>query len=351
MNTPDNMSVPVENDERTYPVEFTARAGEYFRIWIVNLALTIVTLGVYSAWAKVRRKRYFYGHTAIDGDSFEYRANPVAILKGRLIAVGVVAIVWAVNHFAPILALGVMLAAVFVVPWLLVRSFAFNAYNSAFRNIRMHFRGTYGRCLKLLVGYGLLTIITFGLGYFWLKTRMTEFIVRNHYYGTTQFDVPDLKKSFFKVYGNMIGLGILLGLALFALSLGLFAAMPDAGPNSAAATLLTLITYVGYLYIFAYVRAGILNATWNQTTVGTLRFVCTLKAGKLFAIYLVNIVAILVTLGLATPWAVVRTLRYRAENLELVSTGGLDRFVTAESANVSAAGEEVGEMLDFDFGL
>jgi len=44
-----------DSAERRFPVEFTAGAGEYFRIWIVNLALTIVTLGVYSAWAKVRR--------------------------------------------------------------------------------------------------------------------------------------------------------------------------------------------------------------------------------------------------------------------------------------------------------
>jgi len=25
------------------------------------------TLGIYSAWAKVRRLRYFYGHTSVDG--------------------------------------------------------------------------------------------------------------------------------------------------------------------------------------------------------------------------------------------------------------------------------------------
>src|SRR6266404_7232639 len=78
-------------DPERHPVEFTAHAGEYFRIWIVNLALTIVTLGIYSAWAKVRKRRYFYGHTRIDGESFEYRANPVAILKGRLIAVALFA--------------------------------------------------------------------------------------------------------------------------------------------------------------------------------------------------------------------------------------------------------------------
>ena len=40
--------------------EFRGDPKEYFRIWIVNLALTILTLGIYSAWAKVRKQRYFY---------------------------------------------------------------------------------------------------------------------------------------------------------------------------------------------------------------------------------------------------------------------------------------------------
>ena len=39
--------------------EFTGDAKEFFRIWIVNLALSIVTLGIYSAWAKVRTQPLF----------------------------------------------------------------------------------------------------------------------------------------------------------------------------------------------------------------------------------------------------------------------------------------------------
>src|SRR5882762_2688388 len=65
---------------------FSGRGGEYFRIWIVNLLLSIVTLGIYSAWAKVRRTRYFYDNTNVAGTSFEYHGNPIAILKGRIIA-------------------------------------------------------------------------------------------------------------------------------------------------------------------------------------------------------------------------------------------------------------------------
>src|SRR5216117_1580348 len=58
-------------DERQVQPEFTGTAAEYFRIWIVNLFFTLATLGIYSAWAKVRKRRYFYGSTRLDGDSFE----------------------------------------------------------------------------------------------------------------------------------------------------------------------------------------------------------------------------------------------------------------------------------------
>src|SRR5215831_14574115 len=66
--------------------EFTGSAGEYFRIWIVNLFFTLITLGIYSAWAKVRKKKYFYGSTRFDGQTFDYFGRPVVILKGRIIA-------------------------------------------------------------------------------------------------------------------------------------------------------------------------------------------------------------------------------------------------------------------------
>ena len=61
-----------------YPFRFTGSGGEYFRIWLVNVLLSIVTLYVYSAWAKVRTNRYFHGNTVLDGSSFEYHARPPA---------------------------------------------------------------------------------------------------------------------------------------------------------------------------------------------------------------------------------------------------------------------------------
>ena len=113
--------------EQRYAAEFTGTAGEYFRIWIVNLALTILTFGIYSAWAKVRKRRYFYAHTRIAGESFEYRGRPVAILIGRLLALALLVFVVLVGNLVPELSLesfsGKALffaAAVLIGPWLLV---------------------------------------------------------------------------------------------------------------------------------------------------------------------------------------------------------------------------------------
>src|SRR5437867_12462369 len=66
---------------------FTGRGSEYFRIWVVNLLLTLLTVGLYSAWAKVRKATYFRHNTWLDGHVFDYHGNPVAILRGRLVAV------------------------------------------------------------------------------------------------------------------------------------------------------------------------------------------------------------------------------------------------------------------------
>ncbi len=76
--------------EEELEFKFDGNGFEYFKIWIVNIVLTILTLGIYSAWAKVRNQQYFYGHTELTGTRFEYLAKPINILIGRLLVVPVV---------------------------------------------------------------------------------------------------------------------------------------------------------------------------------------------------------------------------------------------------------------------
>jgi uncharacterized membrane protein YjgN (DUF898 family) len=143
---PQQYQAPPQPQEpwRALPVQFTGSTSEYFRIWIVNTLLSIVTLGIYSAWAKVRRKQYFYRHTWIDGTSFDYLADPIKVLKGRLVIGAIIAALGVSQQYSPVLYVVLLLLLVLASPWLVVKALSFNARNSAFRNIRFAFAGRTG---------------------------------------------------------------------------------------------------------------------------------------------------------------------------------------------------------------
>jgi len=169
---------------KTIPFEFTGKADEYFQIWIVNVCLTIVTLGVYSAWAKVRKKRYLYGNTWLQGTSFEYLGDPSKILKGRLIIGGGLLIYFVASFFLPFVDEYSWLLFLLILPWLVVMARTFTA-REAFK-----------------VFFGLALIGATGLGYPYFVCRRTEFVVSHSRYGTTPLALPwqNGVKTFYAIY-------------------------------------------------------------------------------------------------------------------------------------------------------
>src|SRR5260221_14229866 len=82
-SNPGSESTPQSSSARTpEPLHFTGSGAEYFGIWIVNLLLTIVTLGVYSAWAKVRRVEWFFLATEQAGAGFDFFVSPGRVPVG-----------------------------------------------------------------------------------------------------------------------------------------------------------------------------------------------------------------------------------------------------------------------------
>jgi hypothetical protein len=161
------------------PFEFRATGSEYFRIWIVNLLLTIVTLGIYSAWAKVRRLRYFYGSTLLDGHSFEYHATPLAILKGRLLVFAAYVVFLVVTQMYPLSALLFLVFFIFAVPWIIMRARLFQMRMTSYRNLRFNFHGTYGGAMSAFVGWYFIVILTIGIVFpMWVRRQVAYILGR-----------------------------------------------------------------------------------------------------------------------------------------------------------------------------
>jgi len=341
------------SEERVVRPEFTATGREYFRVWIVNLFFSIVTLGIYSAWAKVRKKRYFYGSTRFDGDSFDYFASPKAILKGRVIAVALLLAYALLSELFPASAIAFWVAFAAMLPWLIVRSLAFNARNSAYRGLRFDFLASTRDAVKELVTLSVVVVLTLGLAYPWFVARYKSFMLSHHAFGESRMACAMPIGSLFGIY---LRAGLLLLLLMIPMTgliaLGVFGAskLPESMAWATFVVPMTF-TYGAYAVVYAYTQARTANLQWNNTSGPGMRFSSTLGATKLAWIYLGNIVAVVCSLGLLIPWAVVRTMRYRLENLSMILVDERVHEASPALERVAATGQEVGDIFNLDLGL
>lgn len=353
MNTPDNRP-------QCLSVSFSGQGGEYFRIWIVNLALTLVTLGIYSAWAKVRRLQYFHRNTHLAGASFDYHGEPLAILKGRLIAIGLLALYYLGNAVSPVLGIVLVASLMAIVPWLVQRSLRFRLRNSSYRGLRFDFRGALGGAYKAFLMWPVLGYVTIGLLAPLAHQRIKAYQVGQSRFGTSGFSFEAGPGRFYALYGRLILL-ILVPLVLVAVAGGWSLVSGFQNPDLdqqqrlALVGMVTLVILGFYLLMFLLVgpwyAARTQNLVWNATTLGPHRFTSDVRARDLLVIYLTNFIAIVLTLGLYKPFADIRVARYRLEHMALLAGDDIERFVADQGSDVSALGEESAELFDFDIGF
>lgn len=335
---------------------FTGRGSEYFRIWIVNLLLSVVTLGIYSAWAKVRRLRYFYDNTTVAGTSFDYHGKPLAILKGRAIALVLLVLYHGAFRISPVIGLAGMLIVGLVTPWLIWRSLQFKLYNSSYRGIRFGMRGSLGGAY---INYLLLPItVFFTSGLLWpmAHQRIKRFQHNESRFGATHFSFHASIGGFYKTY--LLGVGIwLAGLVVIMLAFGgslLALVGGDRTAIGAASGLLVLVFFAVYIWSFLALPLFftlLQNLIWNNTRLGPHRFTSNMHWGRMFFIMLTNVIGIACTLGLYTPFAKIRAMRYRIESMSLLPASDLDEFVASAEPPGSATGEGVTDLFDFDLSL
>ena len=343
------------------PFQFEGSAAEYFGIWLVNLLLSVATLGIYSAWAKVRRLRFFLGHTTIGGHRFEYHANPLAILKGRLIAVGVLIVLNVISGFAPLLGGGTTLALLLLFPWVANRSLRFNARMTSFRNVRFDFQGSYGKGFVAFLIFPFLSILSLGLLAPFATRYSTRYLAASHRYGTSELETDPPLTALYR--GLFIAFGIVV-LPLLVLIGLLISKMTDLEmptvwmvdevppdfvlPLQFLPMVLVLVFYIGY---FCY-RAIARNVVFGHLTLAKVHsFESRLSGTRLAWILLSNTLLIVLTLGLLQPWAAVRRWRYEKETLTLIPGGPLDEFIGQVQTSDEVISSEYADLQDMDLGL
>jgi uncharacterized membrane protein YjgN (DUF898 family) len=351
--------------ERAYGFEFRGSAREYFGIWIVNLLLSIVTIGIYTAWAKVRRLRYFYGNTFLDGHNFEYHAQPVQILIGRIIVIGVLLVINLLNVISPYFLL-LFVPYLIALPWMLNKAIAFNARMTSYRNVRLSFHGSYWSALGIFILLPFIAILTLGLLAPVVSRMSTNYIGSRLKFGTAKFSTNAPLGALYGNFGATIAFFVIATLVIGGITLaGEIAAgvteltfSPEATAEEIASRLepymlagLVAVYAVIFLAAIFYI-AGVRNIAFNATRLeGGHRFVSHVSRLRYVWILVSNLILTVLSLSLLRPWAAVRTWRYLAAATAVVTTGNLGHFVDEAMPQGNVAAAEYFDIEGIDFGL
>lgn len=281
-------------DDHTYQVTHEGRGGELFAIFIINVLLTILTLGIYKFWAKTRVRRYLWSHSRIEGERLEYNGTGFELFVGFLTAMAFLVLgalllfllMMLVQNFDErwvVLPLLLFYAAMLLLPAIGIYSARrYKLSRTRWRGIRFGQSGSAVRFAFMMLGHGLLTLLTLGLYGPFMRARLTAYTLGNTWFGTHQANFSGRGKDLFGRY--------------------------------LLAWLLTLPT-LG-LYWFWYLAAEARYFA-EHTRFQDARFAAELTGGDLLKLGLGNLVLLVFTLGLAWPWVVVRTVRFYAQHYRL----------------------------------
>jgi uncharacterized membrane protein YjgN (DUF898 family) len=383
-----------ESQEVEYlPFSFEGSGREFFRIWIVNIALTILTLGIYSAWAKVRTNRYFYANTYLNGSNFEYNAEPIRILIGRIIVVGLYALfIIFFEYLAMVEVAGVIaLVALVSMPWLIRQAVSFKLRNTSYRNVPFRYTGTTWEFYKFFIFNFLFFVLIGGVASFiplinmivifllvgYIYVKFKGLIINNSHYGDGNFhffgEAGDVYNIYLKITAWIFLIGFAIGMVVVVLA-GLYGGegaeelinLSQASQVSVdtteveedVSTAVALGTMFGMLFIYLpiiFFQKGLSdgyhsNFVRDNTTLNRAKLKGIMNPLKLGWISLTNVLAIVFSLGLLYPWAKVRYIKYKLEHTYFRCVD-YEQFESHGYVQGSTIGEETVDFFDIDIGL
>lgn len=307
---------------------YFGKGSEFAIIYFKNLLLTIFTLGLYYPWAKVERLKYHYQSTELDESRFSFTGTGKEVFRGFIKVYVIFFLLYAFllfglqtqNEVLAFSAIAVFyLFFIFIIPFAIHGAARYRASRSAWKGIHFKYIGDRMELFWKCVGGMLITIFTLGIYGSWFAVDLRKYILSHLRFGNLSFDFKGKGESLFWIN--------LKGILLFYPTLGIY-----------------MLWYQKNLWNF-YAKNTEITQNGKK-----INFGFNMRAGDVFELIVVNFFLIAFTLGLATPWVIVRTFKFMLRFLYIEE--GLD---TDSIQQVSyddyddASGEDWLDFLDFDF--
>ncbi|MCX7655902.1 MAG: YjgN family protein [Treponemataceae bacterium] len=307
---------------------FTGRGGELFVIQLVNLVLSVLTLGIYYAWGKVRRIAFFYRNTTLEGIPFTFHGTGKEIVIGyvKLILVFIILygliVIGALINSTLLLFVGLVVflgGFIVFIPLMIHGALRYRLSRTSWRGIHMGYRGLKSELLKEYLKGTFLTIITLGIYSSWFTIRLNKYIYSHVRLGSIRFDFEGSGKDLFFLH--------LKGIIFTLITLGIY-------------------SFWYYKNYFNYLTSCYRAYQGERE----IRFVAHLKAGDFIKTSIINALLAIITLGFALPWNTIRTLKMKLDAIDISGDFNPDEIEQTEKDYHDATGASFLDAIDIDIG-
>lgn len=380
------------SDIEKHRVSFSGSGGDYFRLWLSNLLLTIVTLGIYTPWARRRRIQYFYRNTLVGADPLDFVASSRNMATSFLLVVFVYALINVMSSAGLNATVGIVTVTIAtLVPWLWRSAQRFRLGNTTWRGLRFEFEATTreaytaawpllaaaflvamvsllpavtalsatempasvgaGVAIAMVVGVG---VVLIGLRFNFLQLQMTRTSM-----GGQLGRFKASFGSFFKVALICLGVALLAYGTLAVVLAGIVAALGGPGLSGdmvsrmwqfvlLGVAALPLMLAPAYITLAAW-QALVFRTIWSNAGLSNVaRSKCDLKTSAFVGLRTKNILLTLVTLGMYRPFAAVSEYRMKVESVCIYTHGNIDTLASKLARHKSALGDAAADMVGFD---
>jgi uncharacterized membrane protein YjgN (DUF898 family) len=352
------------------------------RIALVNALLFVLTLTIYRFWAKTNVRRHIWNCVRINGEPLEYTGTGTELFLGALIVFGVFILPFSLLYFALAIAFGpehpvlviiqLILFLIIAVLWgmALYRARRYQLSRTLWRGIRSTLAGSPMSYSLLYFGAMLLRMVTFGWSTPAMNLNLQERMTGDMRFGSMPFRFKGhagplygpyavcwfLALATFIIIACVIALVVFVvfGEQLSAFFRDLMDPFSD-GPKPDSETIL-LASMIGFLVflvlwsvlqavIWAFYSARELAIFASYTTLDLARLKLDATGGSLIALTIGNLLLIIFTLGIATPFAQQRLVRYLCDRLSAEGTVDIDS-VLQSPVPVGRTGEGLADAFD-----
>lgn len=306
---------------------FNGKGSQLLGIMLLNTLLSIITFGIYYPWARVNRLKFFWENAELNGSPFVFHGTGKELFRGFIKVLLFIGLFYGLLFYGKlsgnltlyfISLLAFLIALIFITPLAIHGAMRYRLSRTSWRGIHFGYRGSRVQLITDFFIGSMLTLITLGIYNSWFTNSLRTYVISNIRFGSLRFGYD----------GS--------GTELFAIKL-----------KSAIFSVFTFGIY--YFWYLEEWTNYYINHCYVEQNGQRYYFTGQLTGSGYFMLIFINLLLGIFTLGLATPWVIIRTTHFIIRNLQIPAEVDFNLITQTEDEFKDAAGDDLIDY--FDLGI